>query len=160
MAALGTFDGGEGRDVLRLFFSEDAEGAGMPDVINFRGVTQRLNNDHGLLTGIEEINFGGGSRQDKLVLNVADVMSLLSTSQNHHLLISASETPTSGQNNLFYVYDGGGSINLKDYGFASAPTQTIAEPGVPNAYVYTHMATGYQLIVDSRITNADNLAHA
>jgi hypothetical protein len=150
------YDGGQGHDTLKLFFSAPGginENINSPtaNTIDLTGVGQKV-------TGVEEISFDTNSYNDKLKLDIKDVLSMMQSSDTHTLTISAVEnagaTNTAAQNSLQIMKDGT-SQSLSTLGFTDSGTTNLH--GTNDAHVYTNSQTGFELIVDSRLANAGTI---
>jgi|GEM_PF-3231083 len=155
--AIYTFNGGTGNDTIKLFFSE-GETTASADTINLEGIGNNVK-------GVETIEFASGSKNDTLVLDIKDILSMTSTSDTHQLIIKALDDPatlSANQNYLSIVNGSQCGTDLAAHGFTcdanqDGQTDRANLRGNQDAYVYTNTSTGAQLIVDSRIAGADAL---
>jgi len=156
--AIYTFNGGAGNDTIRLFFSE-GETVTSPDQIDLVGIGSKVK-------GVETIEFASGSKNDTLVLDIKDILSMINTSDTRQLTLRALDNPatiSANQNHLNITNGNENNISLSNYGFTNDYDQNGQSDrtnlwGSNDAYVYTNSATGAQLIVDSRLTSAETLA--
>ena len=149
------YDGGMGKDTLRLFFSNngtanDTSGTFEKSIIDLRGLGERA-------SGIEVLEFKTGSYDDTMILDIKDILTLMSSAQGNKLYIMAEEGGVTGtaQNDLKIMKDSTNS-SLQSLGFSYTSSE-IVHGSSETAAVYTHNATGFQLVIDNRISNAADI---
>lgn len=158
-AGLRNFEGGAGTDTLKLFFSPGEDTVPVFTTIDLRGMRASV-------SGVEMLEFASGSKQDRLQLDIRDIISLGSSSDTRSLIIKSLDAPGASENNSLQIFDGVTNVtNLNALSTALKFTSDAIPDGQEDKtvidgrdfYVYTHAASGIQLIVDSRIAGAESL---
>lgn len=160
-AALREFDGNAGSgDKLRLFFSDGETGAGNTDTIDLRGISQKI-------SGVERIEFDASSKQDTLILNIKDIISLAQSSDDvvggfHRLTIAGLNVGNDLNHLAIKGPDGSLVTDLSSLGDALHFTRNAVNTIVnDHEYaVYTNTSAGVQLLVDTTVASATSLATA
>ena len=152
------FDGGRGLDTLKLFFSSDepttGTNVGTDDYIDLLGVSKKI-------TGIEKIQFDSNSRDDFLQLDVRDIISLASSNSTGKIRIEAINSYLNDENSLT-LFNGNIGTPAGDLSSLSTDLRFTKNgsqeqyDGI-NFFVYTHTASGVQMLVDDRLAGAGTL---
>lgn len=141
------FNGGNGYDTLRLDQASST--------IDLRGISSNLES-------VEKLAFANIGGNNNLKLNIQDILTLASTAKDGRLIITdlgSSQDSNELQlfNNATQVTDlfAGLSADLKFTNDADSVGGQDFESGY---YIYTHVDSGAQIAVDSRILNSGSLA--
>lgn len=139
------FDGGAGHDTLTLFFSN-------PENVNLQGVSKRM-------TSVETIRFADDSQNDILQLDIRDVLTLAANNDTHKLMITAGGADI-GTNGVSLFNLGGLITSMSSVDTSLRLTASGTREVDSVTYnVYTHNVTQSELLVDSRLAGAANLAN-